>query len=585
MFIHFNWSQLRAFVAGKFSVIGAIVLYLVGGGAILYFENAGDEARVSSYDALILQRALADIELLDRKTPHNEQDPDYGHDEALYRFRVLYQSLQHQREASRIIKAVGPLAEQLRDAIGKEMELIRAEDHTAASRVHRLEVKPTEHQLAAILERLQTELLNHAQFAERVSMVATVLGLLLIVVLTIRGAARQKRLALRQLAEQSKIDAANRANQEKTAFLSRMSHELRTPLNAVLGFAQVLEFGELDSRERESVKQIHQAGQHLLHLINEVLDISRIEAGNISLSLEPVNAKEVVDAAVDMVGPVARSKNIVVDISEGPGEDLVVLADQQRLRQCLINILSNAVKYNRPGGSIALRSIVREGVWRFEITDTGQGIPEEAQSRLFTPFDRLGAETSPTEGTGLGLALSKRLMTEMGGQLGLAHSNGAGSTFYMEVQISRNEDRVKQEQVEIVAPTPSIHPHTILYIEDNKSNQLLVQMALARDPTITLLLADNGKAGLEAALRERPDLVLLDLHLPEMEGRDVLIALRRQEETSDLPIVVLSADASQAQIERLLASGATGYLTKPLDLGELWRVIGQVLEKSAKQVA
>ncbi len=381
---------------------------------------------------------------------------------------------------------------------------------------------------------------------------------------------------------ETEAEAANRA---KSEFLSRMSHELRTPLNAILGFAQLLQMDAQTPEQRESVAHILKGGRHLLDLINEVLDIARIESGRLHLSPEPVPVGELLREALDLMRPLASERGIRLDLGAVPAEDGHVLADRQRLKQTVLNLISNAVKYNREGGKITVACAEGPGArLRIRVTDTGPGIPAAFQARLFTPFDRLGAEQRGPEGTGLGLALSKRLVEAMGGMLGVESAVGEGSTFWVELPLTASpEERLGGVPAEPVAvesaPRPAV---TILYVEDNLSNLRLVERVLARRPEVTLLPAMQGRLGLDLAREHRPALILLDLHLPDVPGYEVLRHLQGDPRTRDIPVIVISADATPGQVQRLKDSGARAYLTKPLDVKELLALLDALVNRGTE---
>ncbi|HEV8420372.1 MAG TPA: PAS domain S-box protein [Actinomycetota bacterium] len=391
--------------------------------------------------------------------------------------------------------------------------------------------------------------------------------------------ARNEAERAKEEAEQAK-EEAERANRAKSEFLSRMSHELRTPLNAVLGFGQLLEMDSLNEEQQESVAQILKGGRHLLDLINEVLDIARIEVGRIALSLEPVAVDESVLGAVDLIRPLATERGIRLgtEISESSG---YVTADRQRLKQVLLNLLSNAVKYNRAGGSVAVRCVPAPGGWaRVEVADDGPGIAPEYMSRLFVPFERLGAENSGVEGTGLGLALSKRLVEVMGGTLEVDSTPGRGSTFSVSLPGAEGpESRLERGGSKGLVLAALNGEGTILHIEDNPANLKLIERILSGLRGVKLLSAMQGSLGLDMARQHRPDVILLDLNLPDIQGQEVLGLLRADPRTRDIPVLVVSADATPEQLRNLRAAGAKAYLTKPLDVQRFLHVVDEALKE------
>jgi PAS domain S-box-containing protein len=371
---------------------------------------------------------------------------------------------------------------------------------------------------------------------------------------------------------------AERANRAKSQFLSRMSHDLRTPLNAILGFAQILELEALPAEQADSVRQILQGGRHLLDLINEVLDISRIEAGHLSLSPQSIPLLEIVQQCVDLISPLAAARGIAVSVTLDPACSAWVHADRQRLRQVLLNLLGNAVKYNREGGRVVITCTrTAQGRVRTLVSDTGPGIPPDMLAMVFVPFERLGAASTGVEGTGLGLAVSKGLTAAMGGTIGVDSEVDRGTTFWVEFGESAPADHAAAEAPN-ERPASGPEPRgTILYIEDNASNVVLLQRLLKRRSAVQLVTASTGGEGIRRARRERPDLIFLDLHLPDLSGDEVLRQLMSDRETRSLPVAVLSADATPGQRQRLLACGAVAYLTKPIDIAQLLALIDQRL--------
>ena len=393
-------------------------------------------------------------------------------------------------------------------------------------------------------------------------------GVLLILVRDVTGQA-----ALEEDLRHAKLKA-EQANQTKSEYLSRMSHELRTPLNAILGFAQLLELDERREEQRESIRHILSGARHLLGLINEVLDIAAIEADRLPLSLEPVSVADVLSEAVELMGPLADQQGVLLDPTPPAGCAALVRADRQRLAQILLNLLSNAVKYNRTGGSVHLACDRVAGErFRITVTDTGPGIAPESFDTLFVPFERLGQQQA-VEGTGLGLPLSKRLAEAMGGTLGVASTVGEGSTFWVELAVAEaSAEHTKHQQ----ARRSSDHDQgaetgpalTVLYIEDNLPSLQLVEQIIGRRQGVKLISAMRPQLGLDLATQHHPDLVLLDLNLPDIPGEELLRRLRAEPRTADIPVVILSADASPTLVGRLLDQGARAFLTKPLDVSEL----------------
>jgi PAS domain S-box-containing protein len=373
-------------------------------------------------------------------------------------------------------------------------------------------------------------------------------------------------------------DEAERANRAKSEFLSRMSHELRTPLNAILGFGQLLEMDRLPPEQQDSVIQILKAGKHLLDLINEVLDISRIEAGGLTLSPEPVRVADALSDALELIRPLAAARGIAISI-DNRVDGHHVRADRQRLKQVLLNLLSNAVKYNAEGGHVTLSCTEDDGLMRIGVTDTGSGIAPEEMGRVFSPFDRLGRQEGDVEGTGLGLALSKGLMEAMGGRLDVESVPGEGSTFTVELPLAESPLALLEADPTEPVPTRAslAGQHTILYIEDNLSNLKLIERLFERRPQVRLLSTMQATLGIELARQHVPALILLDLHLPDMGGEETLRRLRADPLTRQIPVIVVSADATSSNTRRLLEAGASDYLTKPLDMSRFLKVIDAAL--------
>ncbi|MDQ1464270.1 MAG: hypothetical protein QOC73_1211, partial [Actinomycetota bacterium] len=377
-------------------------------------------------------------------------------------------------------------------------------------------------------------------------------------------------------------DIARAASGAKSEFLSRMSHELRTPLNVVLGFAQLLRMEQLEHEQRSWVDQVLRAGRHLLELINEVLDIARIESGALAMSPEPVSLRDVVGEAVESLRPVAAANDVGLDYLV-EGDDLYVHADRQRLLQVLFNLLANAAKYNRPNGTVLVTCRVRDArSAEIRVSDTGIGIAAEHIERLFVPFDRLGAENSTIEGTGVGLSLALRLVQAMAGELYVESEPGEGSTFIVVLpQLPSPSDAAGVTVLPAdglrAASGPAGPRGDVLYIESNLTSLSLMQRLVDRRPGVTLLHASDGQVGLATARGRGADLILLDVELPDMSGADVLDQLRADPATSGIPVYVVSTDATASQVVRMTSAGAAGYLAKPLDVRRVLALFDELL--------
>ncbi|WP_140635658.1 CHASE domain-containing protein [Methylibium rhizosphaerae] len=391
-------------------------------------------------------------------------------------------------------------------------------------------------------------------------------------------------LRLRE-AEQAR-EAAEASNRAKSDFLSRMSHELRTPLNAMLGFAQLMNMDErtpLSQRQQQWVSQIQRAGWHLLEMINDVLDLSRIEAGTVKLLIEPLDVAEIVRASVALVEAEAAKRGLRIEVAPAspPGALLAVNGDATRVKQILTNLLSNAVKYNREGGGLRLACrAVSDGSVEVEVSDTGLGMSEAQLADLFQPFNRLGRERSGQEGTGIGLVISKRLAELMGGTLRARSVEGEGSTFVLTLPRALDPDTLPSGLDEIASTgDPGYHRRRVCYIEDNETNAEVMRGILQQRPQVELEISPTGLDGLARVKQRRPDLVLLDMHLPDIDGLELLRHLQSDPQTASVPVVVVSADALAGQIEEALKAGARRYLTKPVSVNELLTVVDEVLEQ------
>jgi len=383
------------------------------------------------------------------------------------------------------------------------------------------------------------------------------------------------------LALQSAKLAAEKANLAKSDFLSNMSHELRSPLNAILGFAQLMESGTPTPAQRQSIDQILQAGWYLLELINEILDLALIESGKLSLSPEPISLADVLSDCRGMIEPQALKSGIGLTFPRFADAPFVK-ADRTRLKQVLINLLSNAIKYNRAGGSVeVICTVSATQRTRIAVHDTGNGLPPEKLAQLFQPFNRLGQESGSEEGTGIGLVVSKRLAELMGGEIGAESTVGNGSVFWIELHATHAPRLVAvavERNAEALESVPSGALRTLLCVEDNPANLMLVEKLLERRPDIRLLVATDGIRGIEKARAARPDVILMDINLPGISGLVALGILAEDAETASIPGIDLSANAMPGDIEKGLAAGFFRYLTKPIRVKEFMDTLDSALE-------
>ena len=402
--------------------------------------------------------------------------------------------------------------------------------------------------------------------------------------------AQQDRLVavIEDITDQSRREAAEQgrrqaeaANQAKNDFLSRMSHELRTPLNAMLGFAQLLEMAQkpaLATQQQAWVGQIVKAGWHLLAMINDMLDLSRIDAGMLRISSTPVDLAPLVAHCVAMAGPAAALREVGFEVRL-PLESGRVLGDETRIKQVLSNLLSNAVKYNRRGGRVTISAQALPGLrLQLRVQDTGTGLTPTQMASLFQPFNRLGREFTSTEGTGIGLVISQRLAELMGGTLQAESSDGEGATFVLTLPLAGSAGPATATQSAMAVAEAARYPRRKLhYIEDNETNIEVMRGMLLQRPQLSLTVSMLGLDGLQAVRRDRPDLILLDMHLPDVDGLELLHQFQRDPACAGIPVVVVSADATSGNVQQAMAAGATHYLTKPLELAPFLELLDRLL--------
>ncbi|MBF0249468.1 MAG: response regulator [Alphaproteobacteria bacterium] len=383
------------------------------------------------------------------------------------------------------------------------------------------------------------------------------------------------------------VRAAEEANQKKSDFLSSMSHELRTPLNAILGFGQMLEFNPkepLSEGQRASVEHIMSGGQHLLELINQVLDLAKIEAGKVDLVFEDVAPGEIVSDCVTLLKGLAERGGIQIHVDASVSSASSIRVDRVRFKQVLLNLLSNAVKYNRVNGAVTISAPMSPGAMqRLSVSDTGRGVSADQLDALFEPFNRLDAEHSEIEGTGIGLTITKQLVERMGGRIGVESEVGQGSTF--QVEMPRSERKIALDDARAQGTLAVAQKDAgakkgkgvVLYIEDNPANLKLMEMLLQRMGGVTMISAMEPLTGIDMAVNDKPDLIFLDINLPGMTGYEVLEKLKENQQTRDIPVYALTANAMAQDVERGMQSGFRKYITKPFSVNEILSVLKEVL--------
>jgi len=391
----------------------------------------------------------------------------------------------------------------------------------------------------------------------------------------------EKKQAEHQLVEAK--EQAEEANQVKSQFLSRMTHELRTPLNSILGFAQIMDMSddnETIRNHRNSIKTITNSGWHLLRIIDDMLNLSAIEANKVDLNIENVGIERCILDYINIMSPLAHERDVILNYSETTSEDRIVRADPFRLKQVLLNLIANGVKYNREGGSVTIncQSTHPERI-RIEVSDTGPGIPDNDIPSLFQPFSRLHERAYSVQGAGIGLSVAKQLIELMDGTIGVESVYGQGSTFWVELPAATESTATKPESPEKI-PVESFGTYTLLYIEDNPSHIKLFDAMIELMPDIRLLTAHTPGLGLELANAHLPDIMVLDICLPGMNGYEVLEQLQANKATSKIPVIAVSASAMPVDIEKGLRAGFRRYLTKPINVTEFRKAVNEILRDS-----
>jgi len=381
-------------------------------------------------------------------------------------------------------------------------------------------------------------------------------------------------------------ESAEKANRAKSNFLSNMSHEFRTPLNSILGFAQLLlmQQNSMNPNQIENIKNISKSGEHLLELINEILDLTRIEADKVNLSLAPLPVGDLLNDVILLSNPLATKYRVVLEYERNELSNQNIIVDKIRFKQVMLNLISNAIKYNIENGKVLVKlSVATPDFLRITVSDTGLGIPKDQKDNIFENFNRLGADASGIEGTGIGLSITKKFVELMAGHLNFESTPGKGSDFHVEFRLSKPES--KTDGLAIVSPADSALPEIseqaikILYIEDNATNMTLVQQALMIKENLILIMATNADTGIELAISQKPDLILMDINLPGMSGIEACRILKQNPLTFKIPIMAISANAMATDIKETMKAGFEDYIPKPINIPQFIEKIDSIVSK------
>ncbi len=600
-------SQKVKSINQVFIVVMIFTMFIIVMGVVLVFNSFSKlielEKRNREFSALSQNIVLFD-EVLTSTTQlaANSGNPD---------FEIRYRKIEKQLEAalaeakklegdefSKFAQKIANANEALVRLEARAFDLIReGEKEKALKIVNSPEYWDFKNEYSGALKQFQKNIIKSqveqtessiSDFNQVAAIFAFLIVLIWILALLFISRINKKNIIFAEKLAASSIEAES-ANKAKSEFLARMSHELRTPLNAVMGFSQILLASKkqpLTESQKNDVELIYSSGKHLLNLINEILDFSRIEAGKMTISLEPINLQEILKESFDLIRP--TTANLGIDlINLVPDEPAIFIeADRIRLKQVLINLLSNAIKFNKQNGHVTVSAEYYEEKIRILIEDTGRGISSEHAEQIFNPFERLDANIEAVEGSGIGLAISKRLVDLMKGKIYFSSIPDIGTTFFLEfLPTSSNLEEIKSvlsgKPVDST-PVPKRDHKVVLYIEDNPSNLALVERMFSEILNWKLQTATHASQGIQYSINSRPDIVLMDIDLPEIDGLQALKILKKTPETKDIPVIAVSANALEKDIKNSMEGGFHSYITKPIQFESFLISLEEVLGKAEK---